>query len=191
VNNKKTDNQHLQQKVDLRSTICSRLSEPLRVLDLFSGEGRVWAAMRQNFNLTSYTPVDQNPRQLGAIKMKVDGRTVRAFNPDKFNVFDIDTYGEPWEVFDAVLPRIRLQTALFLTYGHIGGMGNISNYLREACGIPAEWPIPTEGTLARYLGQFHLRRALAGRKAWCLSVENENVGYYGILITPSKTAANS
>lgn len=184
----KTDNRNLRQKVDLRAEICVHLGEPLRILDLFSGEGRIWASMRaRDFKVASYTPVDEKPRQPGAIKMKVDARTVKAFKPENFNVIDIDSYGEPWDVFGAVLPQIKTQTAVFLTYGHVG-IGNIgiSKFLRESCGIPPEWDIPTDKSLARFLGQLCLRRALAGRKFLCLSVENENVGYYGILITPSK-----
>lgn len=184
----KTDNRNLRQKVDLRTAICSQLKEPLRVLDLFSGEGRIWAAMRENFKLAAYTPVDEKPRQPGAIKLKVDARTVRAFDAQRFNVIDIDSYGEPWEVLAAILPSIKQATAIFLTYGHVG-MGNIgiSKYLREACGIPPAWEIPTDKALATFLGQLYLRRALAGRPVGqVLAVENPNVGYYGILLSSVK-----
>jgi hypothetical protein len=184
----KTDNRNLRQKVDLRSALCGELAEPLRVLDLYSGEGRIWTAMRQLFQVVSYTPVDEKPRQPGTIKMKVDARTVKAFKIENFNVLDIDSYGEPWGIFEAVLPQIVKPTAVFLTYG-MGNMGPrvrnivISKFLRQACGIPPDWDIPADKNLARFLSRLYLHRKLAGRKARCLSVENENVGYYGVLIS--------
>jgi len=148
----KTDNRNLRQKVDLRAAICAQLTEPLRVLDLFSGEGRLWSAMRERFAIASYTPVDEKPRQPGCIRMKVDARTVRAFKVQNFNCIDIDSYGEPWEVFAAILPNIKTQTAVFLTYGHVGmGSVSISKFLREACGIPPAWEVPSDKTLARFL----------------------------------------
>jgi hypothetical protein len=123
--------------------------------------------------------------------MKVDARTVRAFNPKQFNVLDLDSYGEPWETFAALLPNIQPGTAVFLTYGHVGMRSvQISKFLRESCGIPAEWDIPADKDLARFLGQQFLRRHLPGRAERVLSIENENVGYYGILFMSSKTAPN-
>jgi hypothetical protein len=186
---RKTDNHNLNQKVALRRIICTQLAEPLRVLDLFAGEGKLWTEMRKTFTLASYTPVDEKPRQPGAIKMKVDARTVRAFDPKQFNVLDLDSYGEPWEIFAALLPNIQPGTAVFLTYGHVGVRSiRISKFLREQCGIPITWEVPTNAELARFLGRQYLRQATAGRAVRILSAENENVGYYGILFTVSKSA---
>lgn len=89
-----TDNRSLRDKVRLRSDICARLGEPLRILDLFAGEGWIWKKMGETFPIAAYTPVDIRPRQPGCIRLDVNGRTVHAFNPNQFNVIDIDTCGD-------------------------------------------------------------------------------------------------
>jgi hypothetical protein len=160
------------------------LTEPLRVLDLYSGEGRIWQAMREHFTVAAYTPVDKKPRQPGAIRMTVDGRTAQAFDPKKFNVIDIDSYGEPWEVWNALQDRISSPTAVFFTYGHVGlGSIQISNYLKRANGIPQDWNIPSSVDLARFLGHSYLMRSLYSHKSKnFLAVDNPNVSYYGALL---------
>jgi ubiquinone/menaquinone biosynthesis C-methylase UbiE len=82
----KTDNYSLKQKVELRREVCALLGEPLKVLDLFAGEGRVWWGMKEFCQIESYTPVDQRPRMSGVIKMTVSARTVRGFDLSEFNV---------------------------------------------------------------------------------------------------------
>jgi hypothetical protein len=61
----KTDNHNLRQKVDLRRMLCGAITEPLRVLDLYSGAGKIWSEMRKTFKVASYTPVDEKAAAAG------------------------------------------------------------------------------------------------------------------------------
>jgi hypothetical protein len=162
--------------------ICRELGEPLRVLDLYAGEGWMWKKLRQSLKIAAYTPVDIRPRQAGTIRMNVTGRSVLGFNPDRFNVIDIDTYGDPWEVWEGLRRRITRRSAVFITNGIMGrGEGSLSLFLRAQAGIPHAWPLPVNEGLIRYLGRCYFVRSLAGLKVErALYMEHPHVDYYGM-----------
>ncbi len=180
----KTDNHSLRQKIELRRQVCALLGQPLKVLDLFAGEGRVWWGMKDLCEIDSYTPVDQKPRMSGVIKMTVTARTVRGFDLSQFNVVDVDCYGEPWEVWGELAKMISGATAIFLTHGHVSRQSTmISKVLRAAAGIPLDWDTPKDTSLARRLGRDFLLSSLQPlqvKRALC--VEHTRVTYYGLLL---------
>jgi hypothetical protein len=182
----KTDNHSLRQKIELRREVCTLLGQPLKVLDLFAGEGRVWWKMKDFFQIESYTPVDQKPRMAGTIKMTVTPRTIHAFDFSQHNVVDVDTYGEPWEVWGELARMISGETAVFLTHGHVSRSSTmISKFLRTASGIPIEWDIPKDTSLARRLGRDFLLLTLQSfRVNKALYIEHARVTYYGLLLAP-------
>jgi len=183
---KMTASTDLAQKIEMRRAICSLMPGPLRVLDLYSGTGAIWESLREWFELETYTPVDKNPQMLGVIRMKVDERTVKAFDMSRFNVVDLDCYGEPWRVWDSIHASLQPGTAAFLTYGHLAtGHGGISHWLLETSGIPVdEWgDIPTNQELSRFLGKRFLFKTLADRQVRkAISLEFKHMTYYGILL---------
>lgn len=187
---KKTDNHSLKQKVELRREICNAIAEPLKVLDLFAGEGLIWSAMREFHSIEAYTPVDRNPRISGTIKMTVDARTVCAFDPSEFNVIDIDCYGDPFEIWSEIADRITTRTAVFLTHGYVSRSSTmISKFLRTASGIPPEWNIPRDTILARRLGRDFLLSSLQPFQVKrALYIERARVTYYGLLLAGAKSA---
>ena len=180
----KTDNSSLQQKIELRRRVCALLRQPLRVLDLFAGEGRVWWGMQNYFEIGSYTPVDEQPRMSGIVKMRVTPRTVRGFDLSQFNVIDIDCYGEPWEIWNELAKRIARETAVFLTHGHVSRSSTmISKFLRAASGIPLDWDIPKDTSLAKWLGRHFLLSTLQRFQVEkALYIEHSRVTYYGLLL---------
>jgi hypothetical protein len=182
----KTDNHSLRHKIELRREVCALLVQPLRVLDLYAGEGRVWWGMKEFSQIESYTPVDQKPRMSGVIKMTVSARTVRGFDLSQYNVVDVDTYGEPWEVWGELAKMITGETAVFLTHGHVSRQSTmISKFLRAASGIPVEWDIPKDTSLARRLGRDFLLSTLQSfRFNKALYIEHARVTYYGLLLAP-------
>lgn len=186
----KTDNHSLRQKIELRRQVCALLRQPLKVLDLFAGEGRVWWGMKEFCEIESYTPVDQKPRVSGVIKMTVSARTVRGFNLSRFNVIDVDCYGEPWEVWGALSEMITGETAVFLTHGHVSRQSTmISKFIRAASGIPLDWDIPKDTSLARKLGRDFLLSTLQRFQVEkALYIEHARVTYYALLLAGAKFA---
>src|ERR1019366_2086972 len=106
-NKHKTDNRSLADKQELRRRVIQEAQlEPLRVLDLFAGEGQVWNSLRKQLNVQSYTPVDKDARQEGQIRIKITPRVIQALDLTRYNCIDVDTYGEPWTIWSEILPRI-------------------------------------------------------------------------------------
>jgi len=186
----KTDNKHLIEKLDIRKRICRELQEPLRVLDLFSGEGKIWRIMGRSFQIASYTPCDKIPKLPGTIRMDVNPRTVQAFDPSFYNCIDIDCYGDPFEIWAALASRIVRPTAVFLTFGHTIGMAGVnscSKFLRQQNGIPLDWHIPTNRDLVVLLGRRYLAQSMfAARASLVLAVDHAIISYYGALIAGSE-----
>ena len=158
----KTDNRSLGLKLAIRrQAIYASGLRGLRVLDLFAGEGRIWRELRQEFKVSAYTPVDKAPRLAGTLKMNIDARTVQAFDMRQFNAVDIDTYGEPWILWQDIFPRIARKTVVFLTCGIARGGGRpggrpISLCARRALGIPLDWSIPGSCELAVFAAPYLL-----------------------------------
>jgi hypothetical protein len=147
--NKKTDNRNLELKVAVRKLTIERAGfDRLRVLDLCAGVGKIWARMRTHYPVDAYTPCDRAPRMPGVIRGEAE-RLVEAFDLRRFNVIDIDTYGEPWECWLKVAETLTEPVAVFLTCGatSIGGC-NISHVARSVLGIPLDWDIPKKKQLA-------------------------------------------
>lgn len=112
--------------------------EPLRVLDLFAGEGHIWTELRRQprydqdiafedqprpLQVEKYTPVDRVQRQPGQLRFKITPRLIAALDEKdglkRYNVIDVDTYGEPWEIWQVLLFHIKQPTAIFLTRGKV------------------------------------------------------------------------
>ena len=183
----KTDNRRLDLKILIRNKVLQEagLAE-LRVLDLCAGEGAVWRAMKKTVKIADYVPVDISPRLPGTLQGDVmDDRFLSAFDLSQFTVIDIDTYGEPWKPWRHVFERLQKKTAVFLTHGAVSSPGgaNISDFAREAMGIPKSWDVPMKRELALFAARYLL---LGGEGAVCSiskgwKVSLENVTYYGLI----------
>ena len=187
----KTDNRSLDYKLQLRRHTLdqARLGE-LRVLDLCAGEGAIWRGLRGRLKLADYVPVDLAPRLPGTqVGDVTDDRFLAAFDLSRFNVVDIDTYGEPWKPWRYIYERLTRKTAVFLTHGAVSSPGgsNISKFVLERLGIPLDWKIPLKRELSLFAARYLLlapsstARITAGWKV-CL----QNVTYYGLICIPQK-----
>lgn len=111
---KKTDNDYLRDKVDLRAEHLP--AGDIRVLDCFSGKGIVWRAVQKLSGREIQTlPIDIRD-DLTAFHL--DGRNqefLNTLNLDKFNVIDLDAYGVPHEQLRILFDRGYVGT-VFVTF---------------------------------------------------------------------------
>jgi len=82
-------------KIDLRKIVLGAINDAC-VLDAFAGSGRmfhdVWAQAK------SYTACDTEWYKDGRLAYVCDNRRLlRSIDLQRFNVFDFDAYGSPWE----------------------------------------------------------------------------------------------
>ena len=151
----KTDNHAPHAKLDLRRYMLDKYPEPdgFDVFDACQGSGFLWRTLRNEYAIKSYWGVDKKKR---GGRLMIDSVKILGQPGLTANVIDIDTYGEPWEQWLALLPNVARRTTVFLTVGfsQMGG-GNISNRMRTALNIPPSTPITlaakTRGMGVRYL----------------------------------------
>lgn len=112
----KTDNTNLAAKLALRRHFLDRYhsSGPIRVMDCCSGDGIIWRQLRQEYKLDSYWAVDVKPRKG---RLQLHSERILAQPGWQENVIDVDSYGEPWKHWRAMLPNISQPTTVFLTVG--------------------------------------------------------------------------
>lgn len=208
----RTDNRSLTEKCDLRRLLIKESHlEPLQVLDLFAGEGHIWMELRRKprsedqprpLEVTKYTPVDSEVRQAGQIRFKVTPRLVAALNGDetetdfagtglaRYNCIDVDCYGEPWPIWQAILFRIKQPTVVFLTRGRVtygAGRMPISKLAKQVMGIPEEWDVPGKVELMDYADRCQLlQECPTARIEDGYKISLRRVDYYGLLVKPNE-----
>jgi hypothetical protein len=207
----KTDNHSLKDKCALRRLVIEEAKlEPLRVLDLFAGEGNIWNELRRQskdpeapppLNVVAYTPVDAAAKQAGQIKFKITPRLIASLNGDpdvgtytgtdlsRYNVIDVDTYGDPFELWHELLFRIKQPTIVFLTRGRVtygAGRMPISKHAKAVLGIPDSWNIPGKIELLNYGDRCQLLEPCPTAKI-CIGYELvfPRVTYYALLVRPT------
>jgi len=206
----KTDNHSLADKCNLRRLVIKEARvESLRVLDLFAGEGNIWLELRRQsrdpnapppLRLEAYTPVDCVSRQTGTLRFKITPRLIASLNGDadvntftgdglsRYSVVDVDTFGDPFEIWHELLFRIKQPTVVFLTRGRVtygAGRMPISNYAKKVMGIPEAWDIPGRIELLDYADRCQLLQPCPTAKiSFGYWINNPRVDYYGLHVIP-------
>lgn len=184
-----TDNSHFAQKADMRLTFLRDVGWPeLGVLDLCAGASKLWGHLAGALPVARYLPCDRKPRTALAIKGEARD-LVRSLDLAKFNVIDIDTYGEPWEVLEPLLPRLEREVVIFLTHGHLGLSVTPSHAARRAAGLPVEWDAPLGRPLTMYLGEHAIRSFWRwGTVVSATTIYRPRVSYWAVRFRPNKSA---
>lgn len=102
----KTDNRALDIKVKIRNDALSFLSDDASVLDVFAGQGEmymhVWSKCKNYLGIDKKKFFDTRNLICGDnIKL------IRTLDLNSFNVFDIDSYGSPYEILRYVVETIN------------------------------------------------------------------------------------
>ena len=110
----KTDNSYFEEKVRLRIDNLPA-ADPLIVLDMYAGTGRIWEEVRRR--------TGRNIKTLGIEKRKIDGRIYLRGDNEKFNldfnrfhVIDVDAYGIPFLQLKNVFRKTRVPMTIFITF---------------------------------------------------------------------------
>ena len=120
--------------------------------------------------------------------LKIDSRKLLKANTGEFDVIDIDVYGSPLRYLDILLPLIKKQIILFLTFGKVGGWG-YDRIINNILGIKFDIP-PTIGASinSRFLeeilaGQINkFAKIIECRESPC----SRNARYIGVVVFPKK-----
>jgi hypothetical protein len=210
----KTDNHSLKDKCNLRRLLIQEAQmEPLRVLDLYAGEGHIWTELRRQsrdpdapppLQVEVYTPVDSIAKQSGQLRFKISPRLIASLNGDpdlntfsgdglsRYNIVDVDCYGDPFEIWHELLFRIKIPTVIFLTRGRVtygAGRMPISNHAKKVLGIPESWNIPGRIELLTYADKCQLLQPCATAKIEIgYQLDFPRVSYYAVFVRPQGAA---
>lgn len=134
----KTDNnpQAFKAKVAIRRHVLGVVGRDCGVFDAFGGSGKMYSAVWKDAK--SYMGCDLKPQSDGRLMFCADNRRVlRAIDLAAFRIFDLDSYGSPWE--QAIIIADRRSVApgelfgLILTEG--AGFAYKSNVVPAAIAV--------------------------------------------------------
>src|SRR5215211_5113703 len=155
---KKTDNHNMPAKLELRRHFLRKYHTiPLRVFDCCQATGKIWAALRGEFQIERYWGVDLKAKK-GRLKLD----SVRVLDQPGWSedVVDIDTYGSPWKHWLALLRQCRHPVTVFLTIGMVKvGGGNYDLELLPILGLDLK-RLELPNSLGARLTDMALRHAL-------------------------------
>lgn len=141
------DNQYLPEKLALRRYFLDKYpmpaGKPFRVIDCCAGEKQaIWTQLRQEYAV-QYLGLDK--KRVGGAIVKITAERWLAQTKWAADVVDIDTYGEPWVIWESMLENFKgEEVTVFLTYCNVpvnNAVGRMSQVVRQRIGIPEEWKI--------------------------------------------------
>ena len=190
---KKTDNRNLANKLTLRRYFLDKYfgNKELSVLDCCQGSQIIWSTLRREYKC-HYMGVDVKPKQG---RLKIDSKRLLQINADKFDVIDIDTYGSPLQHISALMPLIKKQVILFLTYGQVRmGGGNYDHSVKRILGF--DFDIPNSIGVSLQVKLFdNLISGIISRLATideCVeSPRSKHARYIGLVVTPKIKIKNN
>lgn len=135
MNRVQTDNSHLEEKIKLRLDNLPP-GDPLKVLDLFSGNGLLWEEIQKRTGRNILVlRTEKKPGKTG-IYLIGDNRKFE-FYFSTFDVVDVDAYGIPFDQMEKIFRWPTRPRAFFVTWIQ-SGMGQLPHKLLEALGYSRE-----------------------------------------------------
>jgi hypothetical protein len=137
------DNQFLPEKLALRRYFLDKYpSKVFRVIDCCAGQGVIWSELRKQYPC-QYIGLDKKKVGHGVVRIAAE----RWLSQTEWSadVIDIDTYGEPWIIYESALENfVGDEVTIFLTYCNVpvnNAVGLMSNAVRHRLGLPDHWKI--------------------------------------------------
>ena len=146
---KRTDNADMDAKLGLRRWFLNRYhgGQRVRVIDCCAGLGRIWGSLRKEYDI-DYWPLDVKP--IPGVQ-RIASERLLAMPGWQADVVDVDTYGQPWKHWLAMLPNAPAPLTVFLTSGRAGGMnGRYGNEIRRIVGWQFEQLDPPPMLLSEF-----------------------------------------
>ena len=132
MNNRKTDNSYINEKVKLR---LDNLPDKkyIKVLDCYSGDGRIW----NNIKTKTDKKIDVmsiDTKSKNRVYIKTDNRKVLiSINLDSFDIIDLDAYGVPFDQVEILFNKLY-KGIVFITFIQ-SGFGMLPKRLLYSLGF--------------------------------------------------------
>ena len=143
--NKKTDNSHLTEKVNLRLVSLKLIKKnEINVLEAFAGEGKIWDKVK---NLTdkkiNILKIDIKNNKKGVYLVGDSNKFMPLFTFENYDIIDLDAYGVPFFHLETIFRR-EFKGIVHVTFIQ-SGMGKLPNKMLNRLGYTKEMinKIPT------------------------------------------------
>lgn len=114
MNKGQIDNSFFVEKVRLRIDNLPD-KEPLRVLDLYAGQGKIWDEVRKKTGMQIKVLGIEKKKINGKIYLQGDNNKFR-MDYDQFDVIDLDAYGIPFDQMQRVFISSIREKTIFITF---------------------------------------------------------------------------
>jgi hypothetical protein len=151
----KIDNNNITAKLFLRKSILEMVfhQTPFTVFDAFHGTGKIWNALKKDFNCNVMGCDIKKQKGIPRIRSQRITGTIKA------DVYDLDSYGTHWSVWNEILKNnLNCAKVIFLTLGRFdGSLSNLSNEDKSVLGLDT-LPVPKSlaGGLKQLALNYHL-----------------------------------
>ena len=131
-----TDNSNFFIKVRLRNDNLPR-KDIINVLDVFSGEGKIWDKIKKLNPLKTIiiTRIDKRKNLPGIYLIGDNVKFLKTMDLSKYDVIDFDAYGFPEKQINSCSQKIPVGTVIFLTINQIVYGGKIPTLMLDEAGI--------------------------------------------------------
>lgn len=112
----KTNNSNLKEKIILRLKNLPN-KEKIYVLDLFHGDGTIWESIKRitKKNIIVHG-IDIKIYEDSFALIGDNLKTLESLNLNKYDIIDVDAYGEPVDLLKIIFSKLENPTQLFITF---------------------------------------------------------------------------
>jgi hypothetical protein len=180
MNNPKTNNSHLKEKIILRLLNLPD-KKNIKVLDCFHGNGEIW----RNIKILSKKTIEVDGIDLkyynDSFSLIGDNlKILKSIDINKYDIIDLDAYGMPDEQIEIIKQKTKKEIIIFYTF-ITSVMGRITNNLLKKIGISDAMLKKTSTIFSRNQHQkflfFLACLKLKGTVHW---IEFNNKKFYGL-----------
>lgn len=104
-------------------------NNPIKVLDCFGGEGKIWDKVRLMTKRKIHVlPIDKNAYE-GKVYLKGENiKYLKTLDLEKYDVIDLDAYGMPYKQLGIIFDRLKptKTTTIFVTFIQVN-VGSLQN----------------------------------------------------------------
>jgi len=184
------DNTDRGEKILIRKQLLQKISSPY-ILECYAGYGVIY---RECYKDHPCVGLDLKPIDDGRVIISIDNRKfLKSTDLGKYNVFDLDAYGSPWQQWLIILKRRQFKAkesvAIFITDGldFKMRMSSLPSGLRPYVGLPAGMNIPLLNLHHDFINSLVVSgsvKAAGLEVVHALSAKNPrcNMKYYGLIL---------
>jgi hypothetical protein len=128
-------------KIEIRNNVLQEIGESASVFDAFGGSGKMYEGAWRNAKDYVGSDLRFFPQDDRLAYVADNRRVMRSIDLGRFNVFDFDAYGSPWENVLILASRRTVESGekigIVITDGSGINMkqGGLPNALKQLCGI--------------------------------------------------------